>query len=95
MACLVCVLQRCFPLPLISHLLCLDYYFGRRPKQRRCINICSQFALWLRSHVVVLCLDVSVISVPLLCNTHYHIISQGLKWVEKYSIWQVTALKIK
>lgn len=35
----------CFSLPLISHLLCLDYYFGRRPVWRRCINICSQFAL--------------------------------------------------
>lgn len=59
----------CFSFPLISHLLCLDYYFGRRPVQRRCINICSQFALWLHSCMFALCLGGSVISVPLLCNT--------------------------
>ena len=59
-----------FSFPLISHLLCLDYYFGRRPVPRRCINICSQFALWPRSSLFLLCLDV-----PLLCNirplSHY------------------------
>ncbi len=62
-------LTTCFSFPLISHLLCLDYYFGRKPVQRRCINICSQFALWPHSYMFVLCLDASFISVPLLCNT--------------------------
>lgn len=65
----------CFSFPLISHRLCLDYYFGRRPVQRRCINICSQFARWPRSYMFLQCLDASVISVPVLCNirplSHY------------------------
>lgn len=34
----------CFSFLLISHLLCLDYYFGKKPMKKRCINICSQFA---------------------------------------------------
>ena len=69
-------LTTCFSLPLISHLLCLDYYFGRRPVQRRCINICSQFAPRPHSHMFVLCLDVSVISFSLFCLNPCHVIEQ-------------------
>lgn len=57
--CPVCVYwSKCFHVSLISHLLCLDYYFGRKQAYRRCINICSQFALWLHAYIIALCLDV-------------------------------------
>lgn len=66
----------CFSFPLISHLLCLDYHFGRRPVRRRCINICSQFARWPRSSMSLLCPDI-VLFFFCVIPSSYHIRPPG------------------
>lgn len=88
-------LTTCFSPPLISHPLCLDYYFGKRPVQRRCINICSQFALWPHSYMFVLCLDASVISVSLLCNTRpFTLYTPRLVMGSKQSLYALEMAKL-
>lgn len=66
----------CFSFPLISHLLCLDYHFGRRPVRRRCINICSQFARWPRSSMSLLYPDIILFFFCVIPSS-YHIIPPG------------------
>jgi len=69
-------LTTCFSFPLKSHLLCLDYYFGRRHS----MNICPQFALPPHSHCTCVFVLKQQYFLLLFCviPAPYHIIFRGL-----------------